>query len=86
MHILYLSFYDDSFFSHLIYSLEVSRVIHIGDAVLEQMNLETGLEQVLACVADAIFGGDTADMHISSVQELQDFSKSLSCVVDAFES
>ena len=61
-------------------------MVYISDAFLEKMHLETGLEQVLACVADAIFGGDTADMHISSVQELQDFSKSLSCVVDAFES
>ena len=61
-------------------------VIYVCDAVLEKMNLEPCLEQVFACVADAIFCSYSAYIHICRVEKFEDFAERLPSVVDTFKS
>ena len=60
-------------------------VIYISDTVLEKVDLESGLLQVFAGVADAVFGGDSAYIYICGVEEFQDLSERLSCIVHSLE-
>ena len=50
------------------------------------MDFESCLLQVFACVADAVFCCDAADIDISGVKEFQNFSEGLLCVILSLES
>ena len=49
------------------------------------MYLESGLLQVFASVAYAVFRCDAADIDISGVKKFKNFSERLLCVVLCFE-
>ena len=59
--------------------------VDVCDAVLEQMNLESGLQQVFARVPDAVFGGDSAYKYIGGIEKLEDLGERLSGIVHAVE-
>ena len=48
--------------------LPVTCLIHVCQAVLQENHVETCLEKVLAGVPDAIFSGDSADIHVLGLQ------------------
>ena len=49
------------------------------------MDPEAGLEKIFACVADTVFGSYSANIHISGVEQFQNLSKRLPCIVYSFE-
>ena len=61
-------------------------VVDICQTFLEKMYPEASLQQVLACVADAVFCGDSAYVYVSCVKKLKYFSEGLFRVVYALES
>lgn len=61
-------------------------MIHICYAVLEQADLESGLEEIFAGVPYAVFCRDAAYINILGVEQFKDFPKRLSGIVGAFES
>ena len=62
------------------------RMVNISEAILEEADLESGLLEVFACVAYAIFCRDSADVDVCGVKQFEDLSQSLLCCVDSFES
>ena len=52
----------DAFGFHGREGLFVPVAVHIRDAVLEDGDAETGLQEVFGCVPDAVFRGDAAHM------------------------
>lgn len=63
----------------------MSLSINICETFGEQMDFESCLLQVFACVAYAVFRCDAADIDISGVKKFKNFSERLLCVVLCFE-
>ena len=59
-------------------------MVYICKAILQKMDLESGLEEILACVADAVFRSDAADVYISCVEQFQNLSERLAGIVYTF--
>ena len=60
-------------------------MIDIGQTILEQMDLVTSLEDVLASVSYTVFCGDSADIDVCSVEKFKYLSERLSRIVDAIK-
>ena len=61
-------------------------MIHICNAILEEMDLESGFEKIFASVADAIFRRYAANVYVGRIKKFKNFSQSLTGIVDAVES
>ena len=59
-------------------------MVYICKAILQKMDLESGLEEILACVADAVFCCDSAYVYISCVEQFQNLSERLAGIVYTF--
>lgn len=59
--------------------------IHICYAVGQEMNLESGFEQIFTGIADAIFRSYAADIYIRGVKKFENLSEGLVCMVYSFE-
>ncbi len=60
-------------------------MVDVCYAVFEEMDFETGLEEVFAGVADAEFGGYSAYVYVFGVEEFKDFAEGLACAVGSVE-
>ena len=56
-------------------------MIHISNAVLEKVDLESGLHEIFACVADAVLRRDAAYVYVRCVKKPKDFAKGLTSIV-----
>ena len=60
--------------------------VNVSEAILEKTDLESGLEKVFTCVLYAVFGCDSADIHIGGVKQFKDLSQRLLGRVHSFKS
>ena len=70
-----LFFHRNSFLRHLLQRILMAFVIDPGKGAGEQMYFHAGPEDILAGGADAVFGCDSADIDICSVQKREYFSE-----------
>ena len=60
-------------------------MVYICKTVIEQMYLESGLQQIFACVADAVLGSNSADKYVRDVKQFKYLTKRLPGVVQSLE-
>ena len=80
-----MSVYYNAFVTHCGDCLPVTCLIHVCQAVLEENHVETCLQKVLAGIPYAIFGGDSADIHVLRLQHCGNLAERLAGRVASVE-
>ena len=59
--------------------------VYIGEAVCEEMYSESGILEIFASVADAVFCGYSADIYVGGIKKFKNLSKGLLCIIKRFK-